>query len=94
MDDPENGSGPSSAIPVSIDVSRATRPDHFHPIPIDHAIPVEAQDIPRMQHDYTENASQAELDAIARERKATEGLGDFMVGSMTGWAGDGGDGKT
>jgi len=88
MDDIEDVAGPSNRLPASIDISRPTKPDHFHPVAVGRPIPGQAEDIPRIQHDYTENASQADVDAVARERKATEGMGDFIIGSLSAPDGD------
>lgn len=95
MADPHVNGNPSSSIPASIDVSRATKPDQFHPIPINHSseAAAAAQEESRIQNDYTDNASPFEIAAVVRERKATENMGDFMVGSLTDWDSDGNKGS-
>jgi cation-transporting ATPase 13A2 len=87
-DPPSQEAGPSS-IPSAIEISRSSKADQFHPIPI----PAASQNISRTYHDYTENAPQAVVDAIAVERAREEmgGPPDMMVGSFQSWAGtDGG----
>lgn len=94
---PDPPSPTRAQIPSALAASKPTQPDTFHPVPAGSsaspsAIPAK-QDGPS-HHDYTENAPQAVVDAIAieREREAKEAPPDMMVGSFQSWAGvDGGE---
>ncbi|WVQ96650.1 hypothetical protein IAU59_003756 [Kwoniella sp. CBS 9459] len=89
-------------LPSAIAQSRPTQPDKFHPVPLPSSqknvagvVPSPPQgqnedgDAGPSTYDYTENAPQAVVDAIAieREREAKEGPQEMMVGSWTSWAG-------
>lgn len=85
-----------ASIPSVIDISKPVPHDSFGPVPVERAI---ASDEPRAgpsynagpsYHDYTENAPQAILDAIANERarEEKEGPPDMMVGSFQEWTGN------
>lgn len=96
MADPPSPPTPGiSAIPATKAAAMPSQRDTFHPIPVSaaHQEGADAGTGPS-QHDYTENARQADVDAIAieRAREQREGPPDMMVGSMTSWAGsdDGG----
>ncbi|KAL7423997.1 hypothetical protein Q5752_001582 [Cryptotrichosporon argae] len=78
-------------FPLSIEASRVTEPDSHHPEPV--GVPAAASLSTQPQaitNDYTDNATAADFDAVARERKATEGIeADFMVGSLLqDWSGN------
>ncbi|WVR06383.1 hypothetical protein IAU60_003414 [Kwoniella sp. DSM 27419] len=92
----------NEALPSAISQSRPTPRDHFHPIDVPQdqknvvgVVPTPPQPRSRDEdagpstYDYTENAPQAVVDAIAieREREAKEGPQEMMVGSWTSWAG-------
>lgn len=70
-------------IPSAIAATRPTAPDSHHP---------EANQEEPVRHDYTENAPQAVVDAIAieRAREEKEAPPDMMVGSFQSWAGQDG----
>ncbi|WVQ83070.1 hypothetical protein IAT38_005208 [Cryptococcus sp. DSM 104549] len=92
-------------IPSAIAISRPTKPDAFHPEPAPQAQQngggsapkpiVDSQKPGPSRYDYTENAPQAVVDAIAIERAREEKEGpppDLMVGSWASWAGSDHDG--
>ena len=85
-----------ATIPSAISASRPIPPDRFHPAPVKHPLNEQEQVQDRAgpsHHDYTENAPQAVVDAIAieRAREEKEAPPDMMVGSFQSWAGtDGG----
>ena len=86
-------------FPSAISASRPTQPDAFHPEPVHNGKPglsaANGQNHEEpVHHDYTENAPQAVVDAIAieRAREEKEAPPDMMVGSFQSWAGpDGGE---
>ncbi len=81
-----------SRIPSAISISKPTHPDTFHPVPAETgATPTEPEAGPS-NHDYTENAPQAVVEAIAieRAREEKEGPPDMMVGSFQSWTGNDG----
>ena len=94
---PDPTSPTRAQIPSAISVSRPANPDAFHPEPLQgqtSAPPLNGQgEEGQFHHDYTENAPQAVVDAIAieRAREEKEAPPDMMVGSFQSWAGpDGG----
>ena len=76
-----------STIPSGIARSQPTKPDQFHPTPPDSRD--EPSEAGPSNYDYTENAPQAVVDAIAieRAREQKEGPPEMMVGSFSSWAG-------
>ena len=72
-------------IPSAIAASKPNAPDAFHPV--DTSTPANGQG--PSHHDYTENAPQAVVDAIAieRAREEKEAPPDMMVGSLQSWMG-------
>ena len=81
----------ASSIPSAISVSKPSKPDHFHPVPIEHNAPPSESESRPLRHDYTENAPQADVDAVASARWAKEdqeGPPDMMVGSLPDWTGN------
>lgn len=96
---PDPVSPTRAQIPSAISVSRPAQPDGFHPEPVQNSQPQntasngQGEEGPS-HHDYTENAPQAVVDAIAieRAREEKEAPPDMMVGSFQSWAGpDGGE---
>ena len=87
---PESG---IAEMPAAVSAIKPATPDAFHPVPVtpEPARPVPADQGPST-YDYTENAPQAVVDAIAIERKREEmeGPAEMMVGSWTSWSGDDG----
>jgi hypothetical protein len=79
-------SGSSSSFPSSLAAIKPSKPDKFHPEPVHPAQPSEGST--GEVNDYTENATPIEIASVIRERKATEGMEDSMVGSMTTWVDD------
>ncbi|WRT67812.1 uncharacterized protein IL334_004786 [Kwoniella shivajii] len=106
MADPPTPGPSNTAFPSAISQSRPTAPDTFHPVPIPKEQKNVSGKVPTPPHqedgegegpstyDYTENAPQAVVDAIAneRERERKEGPQEMMVGSWTSWAGGEHDG--
>jgi len=96
---PDPPSPTRAQIPSAIAASKPVQPDAFHPVPAGPAANSSTarlvQDGPS-HHDYTENAPQAVVDAIAieREREAKEAPPDMMVGSFQSWAGADGGGSS
>ncbi|ODN81649.1 hypothetical protein L202_02049 [Cryptococcus amylolentus CBS 6039] len=94
--------GPSSRIPSAISASRPTPPDTHHPVLVSpenrnivQPSPSKTSDHKDEVHDYTEDAPQAMVDAVAMEiaKHEQEGPPEMMAGSMASWAGvDDGDG--
>jgi cation-transporting ATPase 13A2 len=89
-----------ATIPSAISVSKPKVPDTFHPVAMDtdaSTLSVQSHSTtnpntethPPSDYDYTENAPQAAIDAIAieRAREAKEGPPDMMVGSFQSWMG-------
>jgi cation-transporting ATPase 13A2 len=72
-------------IPTNPSSSKPIQADRFHPIPI----PSGAEDqLGRSTYDYTENAPQAIVDAIAIENARREKEApDLMIGSLESWDG-------
>nr|XP_019012720.1 cation-transporting ATPase 13A3/4/5 [Kwoniella pini CBS 10737]OCF51501.1 cation-transporting ATPase 13A3/4/5 [Kwoniella pini CBS 10737] len=102
MADPPPSRGISNtALPSAISQSRPTAPDTFHPIPISDdqknvkgtvpTPPQQEEDEGPSTYDYTENAPDAVVQAVAieRERERKEGPQEMMVGSWNSW--DGGE---
>jgi cation-transporting ATPase 13A2 len=84
---PTSPTSPMATIPSTLEVSRPRSPDSHGPrdvVDISHD-----EEVIREQHDYTENAPQAVVNAIAieREREQNETPPDLMVGSLGSWAG-------
>ncbi|WWC62526.1 uncharacterized protein I303_105122 [Kwoniella dejecticola CBS 10117] len=101
MADPPSPGVSNTALPSAITQSRPSAPDTFHPIPVPNnqkntkgTVPTPPQ---REEHegpstyDYTENAPDAVVQAVAieRERERKEGPQEMMVGSWNSW--DGGE---
>ncbi|WWC88708.1 uncharacterized protein L201_003621 [Kwoniella dendrophila CBS 6074] len=97
MADPPSPGVSNTALPSAISQSRPTAPDTFHPVPIPKdqrnisgTVPTPPeQDEGPSTYDYTENAPDAVVQAVAieRERERKEGPQEMMVGSWTSWAG-------
>jgi cation-transporting ATPase 13A3/4/5 len=87
MADPPASS--SSNFPADISASQPINRDNFHPEPRPASKDQDGQDAGPSNYDYTENAPQAVVDAIAieRAREEKEGPGEMMVGSFSSWAG-------
>ncbi|WVQ65814.1 uncharacterized protein L199_003992 [Kwoniella botswanensis] len=104
MADPPSPGVSNTALPSAISQSRPTAPDTFHPVPVPKdqknvvgTIPAPLQhqkDAGPSTYDYTENAPDAVVQAVAieRERERKEGPQEMMVGSWTSWAGGENDG--
>ncbi|WWD04834.1 hypothetical protein V865_002905 [Kwoniella europaea PYCC6329] len=104
MADPPSPGVSNTALPSAISQSRPTAPDTFHPVPVPKdqknvvgGIPAPLQhqkDAGPSTYDYTENAPDAVVQAVAieRERERKEGPQEMMVGSWTSWAGGENDG--
>ena len=80
-------SGPST-LPSAISTSKPTDPDASYPI-FDTTPPDAMEAGPSSYYDYTENAPQADVDAVAiqRAKEGIEGPADMMVGSLPNWTG-------
>ncbi|KAK1925519.1 putative cation transporting ATPase [Papiliotrema laurentii] len=87
---PDPPSPTIAQIPSAISASKPSAPDTFHPLPAAGVSAERLGDEPGpSHHDYTENAPQAVVDAIAMERakEEKEAPPDMMVGSFQSWAG-------
>lgn len=92
------GSPPSARaqIPSALAATKPSQPDAFRPVPLTSAHDTSSggpsAEAGPSHHDYTENAPQAVVDAIAieRAREEKEAPPDMMVGSFQSWAGQDG----
>ena len=79
-----------STIPSAIVISRPQQADTYHPQTVgDQELGVSSRPEPVEHYDYTGNAPQAVVDAIAmqRAREEKEAPPDMMVGSFQSWGG-------
>ena len=85
---PSSPTSPMATIPTAVDISRPREPDEHGPRDVVDIS--QDEEVDRRHYDYTENAPQAVVNAIAmeREREQNEAPPDLMVGSFGSWTGN------